>query len=133
VTLGPIVGYLAAKGYTQWEKEGLVVEGWPVQFLPVTDGLDLEALEQAEVIEDIFVTDGLVLTRVLSAVHVVATAVRTGRAKDLLRINDAFIERDAVDQERLRETIERHGLTDRWSAFCRKTGRENPLASGHGS
>jgi hypothetical protein len=126
VTLGPIVGYLATKGYTTWEKEGLVIEGWPVQFLPVADSLDLEAIEQAEAIEDVFGTDGLVATRVLSAAHVVATALRTGRPKDFLRIN-AFIEEGAVDLDRLKAVISSRGLGARWAAFCRKAGREDPL------
>jgi hypothetical protein len=28
VTLGPIIDYLASKGYDEWQKEGIVVEGW---------------------------------------------------------------------------------------------------------
>jgi hypothetical protein len=35
VTLGPIVGYLAEAGYQEWRNEGVLVGGWPVQFLPV--------------------------------------------------------------------------------------------------
>jgi hypothetical protein len=33
-TLGPILKYLAEKGFTEFRKEGVVVSGWPVQFLP---------------------------------------------------------------------------------------------------
>ena len=35
ITLGPVFSYLRAKGYEEHRKEGLVIEGWPVQFLPV--------------------------------------------------------------------------------------------------
>ena len=61
-----------------------------------------------------------------SAAHVVATALRTGRPKDFLRIN-AFIEEGAVDLDRLKAVISSRGLGARWAAFCRKAGREDPL------
>jgi hypothetical protein len=127
ITLGPIVSYLAEAGYTQWEKEGLIVEGWPVQFLPVSDGLDQEALELAELVEDEFGTGATIATRVLSAEHIVATALRTGRPKDFLRI-DAFLTQEAVDLERLKAVLLRNGLADKWTAFCRKSGRPDTLA-----
>src|ERR1700722_6249135 len=51
VTLGPILAYLKSRGYDQYRKEGLVIEGWPVQFLPIADDLDAEALAQAQDLE----------------------------------------------------------------------------------
>ena len=51
VTLTPIVTYLASKGYTEFRKEGIVVSGWPVQFLPVANPLDAEALNEAIMID----------------------------------------------------------------------------------
>src|SRR5262245_46588397 len=47
LTLTPILTYLNALGYSQFEEEGILIEGWPVQFLPVTDHLDAEALASA--------------------------------------------------------------------------------------
>ena len=38
ITLSPLFAYLKAKGYQEHRKEGLVIEGWPVQFLPVACG-----------------------------------------------------------------------------------------------
>jgi hypothetical protein len=130
VTLGPIVPYLEAKGYTEWRNEGLVVEGWPVQFLPVSDALDLEALERAEIVEDLFGSGVVVSTRVITAEHLVATALKVGRSKDFLRIA-AFLEQDAVDLHRLKDVVERHRLIDKWVSFCRKTGQPDPFAAGH--
>ena len=46
LTLTPIYAYLTSRGY-KTEKEYLVIEGWPVQFLPPSDALDEEALQQA--------------------------------------------------------------------------------------
>jgi hypothetical protein len=66
VTLGPLLSYLKERGYSEFRKEGLVIEGWPVQFLPVADGLDAEALAQAEEVEiDINPGEGSVKSRVL--------------------------------------------------------------------
>lgn len=132
VTLGPIVKYLASKGYDQWHKEGLMIEGWPVQFLPVSDDLDEEALTEAETIEDEFGDSDRISTRVLTAEHIIATALRTGRAKDYLRIN-AFLEQNAVEFLRLKDVLGRHGLLDKWSVFCQKCGHSDPLSSGDGS
>src|SRR5436853_2816760 len=44
ISLEPIYSYLRSKGYDQHQMEGIVIEGWPVQFLPVASPLDVEAL-----------------------------------------------------------------------------------------
>ena len=51
VAAGDIISYLKDKGYSEFRKEGLVIEGWPVQFLPAADDLDAEALARAEEVE----------------------------------------------------------------------------------
>jgi hypothetical protein len=82
VALGPVLSYLQQKGYSEFRKEGLVIEGWPVQFLPVADDLDAEALAQAEEVEiEISPAEGSVKSRVLRPQHIVATALRTGRPR----------------------------------------------------
>src|SRR6266498_3910558 len=49
--------YLKALGYTEVEKEGIVVEGWPVQFVPATTSLEREAYDKAQMlnVEDVSV------------------------------------------------------------------------------
>src|SRR5262245_7144879 len=47
VTLMPIVEYLSKQGYSEFHKEGIWIEGWPVQFVPVATPLDREALESS--------------------------------------------------------------------------------------
>ena len=115
LTLGPIAEHLAALGYTEWRKEGLVVEGWPVQFLPVSNPLDAEALDHAEDAM-LDVGDGAVGTRVLRAVHLAAIALRTGRPKDLLRIVQ-LLEVGAIRKEELDALAHRHHLTEQWRRF----------------
>jgi hypothetical protein len=54
--------------------------------------------------------------RVMPAEHLVAIALRTGRAKDHARIVQ-FIEQDAVGRVKLSGLLERHGLLPRWTVF----------------
>jgi hypothetical protein len=127
VTLEPIFAHLKMLGYTEFRKEGIVIEGWPVQFLPVANDLDAEALERAQEVE-IGLTGGSVRARILRAEHVVATALRVGRAKDYIRIAD-FIEQGAVELRALAAVLDRHGMRDGWRRFCMKTGTADPLAN----
>jgi hypothetical protein len=53
---------------------------------------------------------------VISAEHLVAIALETGRAKDYTRILQ-FVEQGAVDREKLKDIVERHGLSTMWSRF----------------
>jgi hypothetical protein len=98
-----------------------------VQFLPVASPLDEEGLEQAIEIDIAGPEEKPLKARCLRAEHVVATALRTGRLKDLARIQ-AFLEQDAVDLRRLKNVLERHNLIAAWGEFCLKAAIENPLS-----
>ena len=111
-------------GYAEFLKEGLLIEGWPVQFLPVANDLDKEALQSAKEVTIDF-EDGDVRTRLLRAEHVVANALKTGRSKDRLRILQ-FLEGKAVEVDALCPVLERHGLTPALAEFCRSAGLANP-------
>ena len=125
VTLGPIVSYLASKGYCEWRAEGIVIEGWPVQFLPVADALDAEALSNASKVDlEVDSTAPPVATRILTAEHVIANAAKIGRPKDLNRISQ-FIEETVYNEERLRDILIRHGLAAKWNEICRRLGVDN--------
>lgn len=129
VLLTPIVTYLAQRGYTDFLKEGLVIEGWPVQFLPVASDLDLEALQAAAEVEIAMgPRDDPVLTHVLKPEHLVANALQLKRPKDRLRILQ-FLGEGKVDLIALRQVLDRHLLLDRWSLFCREAGIENTIAN----
>ncbi len=126
VTLEPVFAYLRKAGYTEFRKEGVVIEGWPVQFLPVANDLDTESLAQAADIE-LDVGDGAppIKVRILRAEHVVATALTVGRPKDRVRVSQ-FLAENAVDLAALGAVLSRHGLQDKWSKFCVQTGISNP-------
>lgn len=127
VSLEPLYGYLRKVGYGEFRKEGVVIEGWPVQFLPVANDLDAESLAQAVEVE-ISSEQGAPATRVrmLRAEHVVATALlKVGRPKDLIRVTQ-FLSEKAVDLARLHAVLERHDLLNAWVKFCAQTGISDP-------
>jgi hypothetical protein len=128
ILLTPIEKALSDMGYNQRTDVGISVEGWPVQFLPVASALDEEALEKAIELEIDLTGDTPLKARCLRAEHVVATAIKLGRLKDLARVQ-AFLEQKAVDLSALRDVLERHHLMSNWLSFCAKAGIENPLKS----
>jgi hypothetical protein len=126
VTLGPLLTYLKAKGYSEFQREAVLIEGWAVQFIPVASDLDAEALAKAEPVDvEINPGEGSVKTRVLRPEYIVATALRVNRAKDRNRIIQ-FLDDEAVDIHVLCDVLDRHGLGDAWRAFCRRTSIANP-------
>jgi hypothetical protein len=110
ITLTPVYEYLAAAGY-EAKGEAVNIEGWPVQFLPTYNTLVAEAVEQA--VEIKFKSTP---TRVLSAEHLVALMLQTGREKDYARAAK-FLEEGVVNAERLADIVSRHRLTDEWREF----------------
>ncbi|HJZ78995.1 MAG TPA: hypothetical protein VKD91_01575 [Pyrinomonadaceae bacterium] len=109
----PGLDYLKSLGYTEFEREGIVVEGWPVQFLPATTALEHEAYLNAQLID----LDG-VPVRVALPEHLVAIMLNVGRQKDLARIR-MFLTQDAVKLTALEDVITRHGLSERWADLKR--------------
>ena len=126
VLLTPIEAALARLGYTERSDVGIRVEGWPVQFLPVASALDEEALSEAAEVDFRSGEDSVTKVRILRAEHVVATALKLGRLKDLARV-DAFLDQEAVDLAKLRDVLQRHDLMPAWSAFLLKSGRQDIL------
>jgi hypothetical protein len=77
VSLGPILAALRAMGYTQFRNQGIVVEGWTVQFLPVASPLDVESLQNAEAM-NVTLGGRTIPTRVLRPEYLVAEVGRPG-------------------------------------------------------
>ena len=82
-----------------------------MQFLPPADALDQEAL-----LEAVETSVEGVRTWVMSAEHLIAIALRTGRPRDHVRILQ-FIEQNAADRTRLQSILGRHGLLSKWEGF----------------
>ena len=128
ILLAPIEKALADMGYTERTDVGYMIDGWPVQFLPVASELDEEALERAIDVDIDLTGEQPLKARCLRAEHVVAMAVKLGQLKDLARVQ-AFLEQEAVDLDALRDVLQRHNLMSSWMGFCAKAGIENPLQS----
>ena len=113
LSMSPIYNYLTARGFKA-EKEYIIIGKWPVQFLPPGNTLVEEALAQAMETE----LEG-VPTRVMTAEHLTAIALQTGRAKDFSRILQ-FIESGTLEVGRLDQVLSRHGLLAKWEQFGHK-------------
>jgi hypothetical protein len=113
ITPKPIYDYLTALGY-KTQGEYILVEGWPVQFLPPTGPLMEEAIAQAREADA-----GGEPTFVISAEHLMAIALETGRAKDKARILQ-FVEAKPFDKALLLDILKRHNLLKRWEQFEEK-------------
>ncbi len=113
ISLTPIYEFLQTRG-GRLDREYVVLDGWPVQFLPTSDALDEEAVGQSVSTE----VDG-VRTWVITAEHLAAIALRTGRAKDHNRVLQ-FLEQNALDQQKFLGILQRHGLVAKWDRFERK-------------
>jgi hypothetical protein len=113
ISVARLYEYLTAHG-CRVEGERIVVGDWPVQFLPPHGALEQEALAEGVETE----VEGI-RTWVLSAEHLIAIALETGRAKDYARIVH-FLEQDVVDADTLNRILIRHGLVSKWEKFTRK-------------
>ena len=124
--LDPVYSYLKKKSYDEHREEGIVIEGWPVQFLPVASQLDVEALAQAGDVDiEINKAGGSVRTRILRPEHIVANALRVGRPQDFIRITQ-FLQEHAVDLMILCALLDRHNLKREWQSFCKRAGIDDP-------
>ena len=103
--------YLKARGYTEVRGEAIVVEDWPVQFIPVSNALEEEAYLNAMTLD--FEREPV---RVVLAEHLVAIMLQTGRAKDIARA-EMFFSQESIDIDIFLDIIGRHGLEERWRNF----------------
>src|SRR5438093_1365934 len=89
----------------------VLIEGVPVQFLPVYNSLVEEALKETQEIryED-------VPARVLRGEHLVAISLQTGRTKDRERVR-ILREQAKLDQNFLADVLRRYQLEDKWKLW----------------
>lgn len=110
LSLTPIYDALRSRGYKE-ERECVLIEGVPVQFLPAFNALLEEALREAK---DVMYEDAP--TRVLRAEHLVAICLQTGREKDRDRVRLLRAQAE-LDHQLLRHVLERYDLTEKWRAW----------------
>ncbi|HEY2028183.1 MAG TPA: hypothetical protein VGH20_03150 [Myxococcales bacterium] len=101
-----------ANGFT-FERDSVLIEGFPVQFLPAPTPLVSEAIREARTVQV-----GKQSTRVFSAEHAVAIALQTNRPTDRMKIEHLLeTGSESLDEARLRSILQRHGLEERWERF----------------
>ena len=110
ITLTPIYDFLKQRGATE-EREHLWLAGTLVQVIPAFDALTEEAVREA-----VEKQVGQTTTRVMRVEHLIAIALKTGRAKDHTRVA-LLLEEAEIDETRLRDIVARHQLQDRWEKY----------------
>lgn len=104
--LAPIYEFARNRGYSE-EAEAILIEGFPVQFIPAYNDLVQEAVAEALVTRyhDVQV-------RILRPEYLTAIALQTGRAKDKERVV-RLLESGTLDRDVLSRIVEKYGLTDK--------------------
>jgi hypothetical protein len=107
---GKIYDYLLPRGY-KTQGAHFFIGGWQVQFLPADDDLYKEAL-----LKSVETQVGGVKTWVMTAEHLMAIALRTGRGKDLIRL-EQFVKHNVYNTNELNQILARHNLVEKWQQF----------------
>lgn len=116
VSLDPVFHRLEELGFKEFDEEGLLIHGIPVQFLSASPGLETEAVERASVLE----WEGHRL-RVMTPEHLAAIALVVGRPKDRARLV-YLVSLPAFDRQYFGEILSRHALEDRWISWSTALG-----------
>jgi len=108
--LTPIYRYLKEKGFKA-KKEHVLIEGVPVQFIPVYNDLVKEAVQFS-----VEVKYGRIKTRVLGLEYLIAIMLQTYRSKDRERLVKVF-EEAKIDLKFLKKILKKFGLYDKYIRF----------------
>lgn len=110
LALSSVYDYLKGKGYIA-EKEHILIEGIPVQFLPIYDDLIEEAVENAAPLEYKDTT-----VNVLKQEYLIAIMLQIFRPKDKERII-RFLNEGIFDKIVLEEILEKYNLKAKYEKF----------------
>jgi hypothetical protein len=108
--LAPIYEYARERMFSA-KAEAILIEGFPVQFIPAYNDLVREAVENAATLKYRDVE-----ARVVTAEYLAAIALQTGRAKDRERLV-RLLEDEVIDRTVLGRILESFGLTDKFKKF----------------
>jgi hypothetical protein len=104
--LAPIYEFARSRAYTE-QAEALLIEGFPVQFIPAYNALVREAVTRATTLK-YRATEA----KVVKAEYLAAIALQTGRAKDRERVI-RLLEEAAIDRAVLDKILKEHGLAEK--------------------
>jgi len=108
--LAPIYKYLKEKGF-KTKKEHVLIEGIPVQFIPVYNELVMEAVQYSNEAKY-----GRIKTKILGLEYLIAVMVQTYRPKDRERLVKVF-EEAKIDLKLLKRILKKYGLYDKYVQF----------------
>ncbi len=113
VSLSPLYDWLAQRGY-ETEKEQVIIEGIPVQFIPVYNDLVKDGVQNA--VEKRY---GNTKTFVLQQEYLVAIMLQTLRPKDRDRLIK-FLDEAELSSEELDAILTKHSLKAAYDNFRRR-------------
>ncbi len=119
VTLESVFEFLTARGATI-QGEHIVIGRWPVQFLPASSPLQLDALRAACSVD----VEGQSVS-VLSAEYLAAIALDTARPKDKVRLQQ-FLEWAGFNRARFEAVVAQYGLGSKWTRFVAQFLSQSP-------
>jgi hypothetical protein len=108
--LAPIYDYVRERGFST-QAESILIEGFPVQFIPAYNDLVREAVGNAATLKYRDVE-----AKVVTAEYLAAIALQTGRAKDRERVI-RLLDEAVIDRTVLGRILESFGLTDKFKKF----------------
>ena len=108
--LAPIYAYAEKAGY-KTKGETIMIEGIPVQFIPVYNDLIREAVDNASSLKYRDVE-----ARVVTVEYLIAIALQTGRAKDKERVVK-LVEEASFDRVILARILNTHRLAEKFKAY----------------
>ena len=115
LTLTPLYVFLAQMGYAP-DREHIVVEGLPVQFIPAYSPLTEEAVRRAQAMPF-----AEFQVEVIRPEYLAAIMMDTGRPKDRARLS-LFVDEVELDEKTLQDILRRHGLESRWRKWTSEDG-----------
>lgn len=115
--LAPVYAFAHGRGYAD-QAEALLIEGFPVQFIPAYNDLVREAVAESATLKYRDTE-----AKVVKAEFLAAIALQTGRAKDRERVV-RLLEEATIDRRFLNAILSRHGLADKLKRLESKAHEE---------
>jgi len=115
--LAPIYEYARERGFSP-QAESILIEGFPVQFIPAYNDLIREAVENASLLKYRDVE-----AKVVTAEYLAAIALQTGRAKDRERVISLLEEAD-IDRTVFDRILQSFGLAEKFKKLEKQLHEE---------
>ncbi|MFH1728440.1 MAG: hypothetical protein ABIA04_08480 [Pseudomonadota bacterium] len=108
VNLSPIYDFLK-KEKCKFEKEFVLIQNIPVQFLVPYNELLTEAVEKGK-----YVSYGRKKIRIFDLEYLMAIMIQTGRLKDKARLSDLVLQKIKFDAKKLNTILKKFSLYEKW-------------------